>query len=274
EGYADMEYSLLQELGLPHVPVVTTVHPAQIVPDIAVDAHDLPVDYIITPTETIATHTQLPKPNRIAWELLEPGDLQAMPVLQELRELKWQELSTRDVLAPGLDVLFVGINPGRKSAASGHNFAGPGNHFWRLLHEADFTPRRLAPQEEDELLQYGVGLTNLVSRASRGEHHLTREELVKGSAGRRAAPPASGRGIARETRVPRLRWLKPVRGRGMGHPAHVGRRRRPRLRRPEPVGPQHRSLRHASHPVPPAVEPVTAVQLKQRRLVIGCRVAK
>ena len=181
EGYADMEYALLQELGLPHVPVVTTVHPAQIVPDIAVDAHDLPVDYIITPTETIATHTRLPKPNRIAWELLEPDDWQHMPVLQELRELKWEELSTRDLVAPGLDVLFVGINPGRKSAALGHNFAGPGNHFWRLLHETGFTPRRLTPQEEDELLRYGVGITNLVSRPSRGEHELTWEELVKGA---------------------------------------------------------------------------------------------
>ncbi|HEY8417756.1 MAG TPA: 5-formyltetrahydrofolate cyclo-ligase [Limnochordales bacterium] len=185
EGYADTEYALLQELGLPHVPVVTTVHPAQIVPGIAVDAHDLPVDYIITPTETIATETPLPKPSRIAWELLEPEDLQAMPVLQELRELKWEQLSTPDVLAPGLNVLFVGLNPGRKSASVGHNFAGPGNHFWRLLHEAGFTPRRLAPHEEDELLQYGVGITNIVSRASRGEHELTWEELAAGAAGLR-----------------------------------------------------------------------------------------
>ncbi|MFS8665483.1 MAG: hypothetical protein LOD84_07380, partial [Limnochordales bacterium] len=181
EGYADMEYAILQELGLPHVPVATTVHPAQIVPDIAVDAHDLPVDYIITPAETIATRTRLPKPGRIAWELLQPDDLKAMPVLQELRELKWEELSTRDLLAPGLRVLFVGINPGKRSAAAGRNFAGPGNHFWRLLHEAGFTPRRLAPHEEDQLLQYGVGITNIVSRASRGEHELTWDELAQGA---------------------------------------------------------------------------------------------
>jgi len=181
EGYADMEYALLQELGLPHVPVVTTVHPAQIVPGIAVDAHDLPVDYVITPTETIATKTRLPKPSRIAWELLEPADLEAMPVLQELRELKWDQLSTPDVLAPGLQVVFVGVNPGRKSAIQGHNFAGPGNHFWRLLYEAGLTPRQLAPHEERELLNYGAGITNIVSRASRGEHELTWEELVQGA---------------------------------------------------------------------------------------------
>lgn len=183
EGYADMEYAILQELGLPHVPVVTTVHPAQIVPGIVVDDHDLPVDYIITPDETIATRTQLPKPGRIAWELLEPADLEAMPVLQELRELRWTAFTTQDLLTSGLQVLFVGINPGRKSAATGHNFAGRGNHFWRLLHEAGFTPRRLAPHEEGELPKYGVGITNVVARASRGEHELTWDELAAGGAG-------------------------------------------------------------------------------------------
>lgn len=182
EGYADREYAILQELGLPHVPVVTTVHPAQIVSDIAVEPHDLPVDYIVTPSEIIATETALPKPSGIDWELVTPGDLEAMPVLRELRDLKWWELSTRDIAAPGLDVLFVGINPGRKSAAAGHNFAGPGNHFWRLLFEAGFTPRLLAPHEEDELLRSGVGITNVVARASRGEHELTWAELAEGGA--------------------------------------------------------------------------------------------
>jgi len=182
EGYADMEYAILRELGLPPVPVVTTVHPAQIVPAIAVEPHDLPVDYIVTPAEIIATGTALPKPSRIAWELVEPADLEAMPVLRELRELTWASLTTRDIVAPGLDVLFVGINPGRKSAATGHNFAGPGNQFWRLLHEAGFTPRVLAPREEDELLRWGVGITNVVTRASRGEHELTWDELLAGGA--------------------------------------------------------------------------------------------
>lgn len=186
EGYADMEYAILQELGLPHVPVVTTVHPAQIVADIEVDAHDLPLDFIVTPEETIVTDTPYPKPKGIAWELLDVADLQAMPVLGELRRLKWESFSTRNLLAPNLRVLFVGINPGRKSAASGHNFAGPGNHFWRLLYDAGWTPRRLQPHEEELLLTYGIGITNVVSRASRGEGDLSWDELVAGGVKLRA----------------------------------------------------------------------------------------
>lgn len=182
EGYADMEYAILRELGLPHVPVVTTVHPAQIVDEFTLDAHDLPLDYIVTPEEIIVTGTPHPKPEGIAWDLVTDEDLQAMPVLAELRRLQWERLTVRDVLAPGLDVLFVGINPGRASASAGHHFAGPGNHFWRLLHEAGFTPRRLAPAEEQVLLGYGIGITNIVRRASRGEDDLSWEELTAGGA--------------------------------------------------------------------------------------------
>lgn len=98
----------------------------------------------------------------------------------ELRRLNWESFSTPDLLAPDLDVLFVGINPGRKSAADGHNFAGPGNHFWRLLHDSGWTPRRYEPHEEGQLLSHGIGITNVVSRASRGEDDLTWDELVAG----------------------------------------------------------------------------------------------
>lgn len=180
EGYADMEYAIFQELGLPHVPVATTVHPAQIVPGIEVDEHDLTLDFIVTPEETIVTDTPYAKPTGIAWEFLSADDLEAMPVLRELRELKWASFSTTDLLGPDLHVLFVGINPGRRSAASGHHFAGPGNHFWPLLYDAGFTPRRLQPHEEEELLDYGIGITNIVSRASRGEDDLSWDELIAG----------------------------------------------------------------------------------------------
>ena len=64
-----------------------------------------------------------------------------------------------DVLAPGLDVIFCGINPGRVSAAAGAHFANPRNDFWRLLHETGFTPRLLDPREQQELLGLGVGVT-------------------------------------------------------------------------------------------------------------------
>lgn len=186
EGYADIEYAILQELGGAHVPVATTVHEAQVVGDIALEPHDLAVDYVITPDETIATDTPYPKPGGIAWELLDEDDLRSMPILAELRRLNWESFSTPDLLAPDLNVLFVGINPGRKSAADGHNFAGPGNHFWRLLHDAGWTPRRYEPREERLLLQDGIGITNVVSRASRGEDDLTWDELVAGGVELRA----------------------------------------------------------------------------------------
>ena len=72
----------------------------------------------------------------------------------------------RDLIAPGLDFLFCGINPGLYSAATGHHFARPGNRFWPALHAAGFTPRLLAPWEERELLKYGCGITNLVARGT------------------------------------------------------------------------------------------------------------
>lgn len=177
EGYAE---AILQELGLPHVAVVTTVHECQIVPHIETEPHDLPLDYVITPEETIGTDTPYPKPKGIEWALLDAEHLQAMPVLADLRRLKWESFSTPDLLAPDLEVLFVGINPGRKSAADGHNFAGPGNHFWRLLYDAGWTPRVYKPHEEERLLSHGIGITNVVSRASRGETDLSWDEMIVG----------------------------------------------------------------------------------------------
>jgi TDG/mug DNA glycosylase family protein len=86
-----------------------------------------------------------------------------------------------DVLAPGLLVLFCGINPGLWSAAVGHHFARPGNRFWKALHRGGFTDRLLAPDEEPELLRRGLGITNLVDRASATAADLTPEELHAGS---------------------------------------------------------------------------------------------
>jgi TDG/mug DNA glycosylase family protein len=90
-----------------------------------------------------------------------------------------------DVLAPGLRVLFCGINPGLWSAAVGHHFARPGNRFWKALHRGGFTDRLLASDEEPELLRRGLGITNLVDRATAGAADLSPEELRAG--GRRLA---------------------------------------------------------------------------------------
>ncbi|HEX5068618.1 MAG TPA: G/U mismatch-specific DNA glycosylase [Vicinamibacterales bacterium] len=86
----------------------------------------------------------------------------------------------RDVIAPNLDVLFCGINPGLYSAATGHHFARPGNRFWPALHAAGFTTRLLHPSEERELLAVGCGITNLVRRATVAADELESAELRAG----------------------------------------------------------------------------------------------
>jgi len=91
-----------------------------------------------------------------------------------------------DVLAPNLRVVFCGINPGFVSAAAGAHFANPRNDFWRLLHEADFTPRQLAPEEQFEVLTSGIGLTNAALRTTRGSGDLRRSDYL-GSADRLGA---------------------------------------------------------------------------------------
>jgi TDG/mug DNA glycosylase family protein len=77
-------------------------------------------------------------------------------------------------------VLFVGINPGLYSAATGHHFARPGNRFWPALHLSGFTQRQLHPSEQDELLECGCGVTNLVNRATATADELDPEEFVAG----------------------------------------------------------------------------------------------
>jgi TDG/mug DNA glycosylase family protein len=85
-----------------------------------------------------------------------------------------------DVIAPGLRVLFCGINPGLYSAWARHHFARPGNRFWPALFASGFTDRLLRPEEEHELLRLGYGITNLVQRATLGSAELTGEELRAG----------------------------------------------------------------------------------------------
>lgn len=86
-----------------------------------------------------------------------------------------------DLIAPDLNVLFVGINPSLYSAAVGHHFARPGNRFWPTLFGAGFTDRLLAPFEERELLARGCGITNLVSRATARADELLTAEFPAGA---------------------------------------------------------------------------------------------
>lgn len=91
-----------------------------------------------------------------------------------------------DLVAPGLKVLLVGINPGLMSAAIGHHFGNPANRLWPALHLAGFTPHRLHPRESHELLAYGLGITNLVARATATAAELTAGEIRAGVAPLRA----------------------------------------------------------------------------------------
>src|SRR5687768_3805806 len=104
-----------------------------------------------------------------------------------------------DVIADDLDVLFCGINPGLYSGATGHHFARPGNRFWPALHRSGFTPRLLHPSEERELLAWGLGITNIVARATARADELTDEELRRGAAA-----------LKRKIRRRRPRWFAPL----------------------------------------------------------------
>ena len=86
----------------------------------------------------------------------------------------------RDVVAPSLRVLFVGINPGLYTAATGHHFARPGNRFWPALHAAGFSARLLHPSEQRQLLERGYGITNLVNRATATADQVSPHEFVTG----------------------------------------------------------------------------------------------
>ena len=85
-----------------------------------------------------------------------------------------------DLVAPGLHVLLCGINPSLWSGATGHHFANPSNRLWPVLHAAGWTPRRLHPSETAEVLRAGIGITNLVARATARADELTDDEVRAG----------------------------------------------------------------------------------------------
>ncbi len=88
----------------------------------------------------------------------------------------------RDRIRPDVRVLFVGINPGIRSALTGHHFAGFSNRFWKLLYESGLVPVRIGYEEDDRLPEWGFGITNIVPRATPGIDTLEKEEYVAGRA--------------------------------------------------------------------------------------------
>jgi double-stranded uracil-DNA glycosylase len=87
-----------------------------------------------------------------------------------------------DLVGPDLRVLFSGINPSLYSAATGHHFARPGNRFWPALHRSGFTTRQLHPSEQWDLPAHGLGITNVVARATARADELSPAELIEGGA--------------------------------------------------------------------------------------------
>jgi TDG/mug DNA glycosylase family protein len=101
-----------------------------------------------------------------------------------------------DVIAPGLRVLFSGINPGLWTAVVGWHFARPGNRFWPALHASGFTPRLFGPEEQERLPDLGLGITNVAARATARADELTTQELREG-----------GRILAAKAAKYRPRWV-------------------------------------------------------------------
>ncbi|MFF4083888.1 G/U mismatch-specific DNA glycosylase [Streptomyces sp. NPDC001777] len=113
---------------------------------------------------------------------------------EELRAAR--DHTVPDVVAGGLRVLFCGINPSLTTGATGHHFAHPGNRFWPVLHRSGFTPRQLKPAEQAELLRHGLGITNVVARATARADELSAEEFREG-----------GRILAAKVEQLRPQWL-------------------------------------------------------------------
>lgn len=99
---------------------------------------------------------------------------------RQSRTADWPELRLRDCIQPGVRVLFVGINPGVRSAQTGHHFAGFSNRFWKLLWESRLVPERITYEQDGRLPEWGFGITNLVARPTPGINDLAPREYVAG----------------------------------------------------------------------------------------------
>ena len=88
--------------------------------------------------------------------------------------------SLPDYLKEGLDIIFVGINPGLAAAYAGKYYAGPGNHFWKCLYLSGIVEQEMTSKDDFRLLDYGIGFTNMVARTTRGSNDLSKAELIEG----------------------------------------------------------------------------------------------
>jgi TDG/mug DNA glycosylase family protein len=94
--------------------------------------------------------------------------------------MDWVHLRLKDRIKPGVRVLFVGINPGVRSAQTGHHFAGFSNRFWKLLSESGLVPEPITYRDDARLTEFGFGITNLIARPSPGIDDLSPAEYVDG----------------------------------------------------------------------------------------------
>lgn len=92
----------------------------------------------------------------------------------------WRNLRLTDRIRPGVRVLLVGINPGVRSAQTGHHFAGPSNRFWKLLYESGLVPEPIGFEDDGRLPEWGLGVTNVIARPSPGIDELRPAEYVAG----------------------------------------------------------------------------------------------
>jgi double-stranded uracil-DNA glycosylase len=103
-----------------------------------------------------------------------------VPVRNIIIKSEWSHLRLKDRIRPKLRVLFVGINPGVRSAITGHHFAGRSNRFWKLLRDSGLVPEAITYLDDDRLHEWNLGITNLISRPSPGMSELRPEEYVRG----------------------------------------------------------------------------------------------
>jgi TDG/mug DNA glycosylase family protein len=128
-------------------------------------------------------------------EIIPPLNRKSRSAVRDPRSVRKRETAAgqlrvlkplRDRIRPGVRVLFVGINPGVRSAVTGHHFAGYSNRFWKLLFDSRLVPEPISYEDDDRLPEFGFGITNIIARPTPGIDTLTTAEYVHGKTRLRA----------------------------------------------------------------------------------------